>query len=88
MPIDTIRHADGLVFSTFEGIVSMFRQIVVFGIAMMIGTSGCGSSNPDAPSAPRESDVPKGDGSAPGNSPGVLKPPKGKKTAENTPLER
>ena len=36
--------------------------------------AGC-SSNPDAPSAPSESSVPKGDGSAPKNSPGVLKPP-------------
>lgn len=45
-------------------------------LAVLLGCflTGC-SSNPDAPSAPDESSVPKGDGSAPKNSPGVLKAP-------------
>jgi len=64
-----------------------------FVIALSLAALFTGCSNPDAPSAPDPSSVPKGDGSAPKNAPGVLKQPtrRGSVTVKggaNTPAER
>lgn len=87
MPINSIPHDETTIHSGSQGIESMLKLFVVLGLTVLVGVTGCGSTNPDAPSAPSESDVPKGDGSAPQSSPGVLKPPSGKKTVENSPAE-
>lgn len=66
----------------------MQKLFLICALLVSMGTTGCGSSNPDAPSAPKESDVPKGDGSAPVSEPGVVKAPRGKKASGNAPMER
>jgi hypothetical protein len=52
----------------------MFMKKIFLGLILSSLLIGCGS-NEEIPTAPDPSSVPKGDGSAPKNEPGVLKAP-------------